>query len=257
MLIDKTERYCFERISPDRKISIKNRNQVSTLYLHSGESELEILSDMGKDIIKLSKGQGAIISPKVKSYNIIPECPDNVIYKITSDYNGNPLKEFLDKGEKKEVDIEYFRIIDSPKTVIKPWGQEIWISWLKDYHVLKQITMKGGHRSSLQFHREKLETNYLESGSAMVIDGIKLNPNISEEESQNSLAGVDLNQYAKIMTTGSFWTSQRGTVHRVISLEDYLAYEVSTPELDDVIRIQDDLNRVSGRINSEHEKGRG
>ena len=41
-------------------------------------------------------------------------------------------------------------------------------------------------------------------------------------------------------------------IHRVISVVDYLAYEVSTPELDDVIRLADDSGRKSGRIDKEH-----
>ena len=39
----------------------------------------------------------------------------------------------------------------------------------------------------------------------------------------------------------------------MFSLEDYTAYEVSTPELDDVVRISDDNSRKSGRISLEHE----
>jgi hypothetical protein len=41
-------------------------------------------------------------------------------------------------------------------------------------------------------------------------------------------------------------------VHRVYSEADYIAYEVSTPELDDVVRVQDDKNRPSGLIIEEH-----
>ena len=48
------------------------------------------------------------------------------------------------------------------------------------------------------------------------------------------------------------FTNIPGEVHRVYSEEDYIAYEVSTPQLDDVIRVQDDSSRPSGLITSEH-----
>ena len=48
------------------------------------------------------------------------------------------------------------------------------------------------------------------------------------------------------------FTNIPGEVHRVYSEEDYIAYEVSTPQLDDVIRVQDDNRRPSGLIESEH-----
>ena len=48
------------------------------------------------------------------------------------------------------------------------------------------------------------------------------------------------------------FTNVPGEVHRVYSEEDYTAYEVSTPQLDDVVRVQDDSKRASGLIASEH-----
>ena len=41
-------------------------------------------------------------------------------------------------------------------------------------------------------------------------------------------------------------------MHRVYSESDYTAYEVSTPQLDDVIRVKDENKRPSGLIESEH-----
>ena len=40
--------------------------------------------------------------------------------------------------------------------------------------------------------------------------------------------------------------------HRVIALTDLILQEVSTPEVDDVIGIEDDSGRSGGRIDSEH-----
>ena len=42
------------------------------------------------------------------------------------------------------------------------------------------------------------------------------------------------------------------TIHRMEGVTDITIFEISTPELDDVIRLQDDSSRLSGRIESEH-----
>lgn len=47
-----------------------------------------------------------------------------------------------------------------------------------------------------------------------------------------------------------------GALHRVEAITDIVLVEVSTPELDDVIRVADDFNRGNGRITAEHEEGR-
>jgi mannose-6-phosphate isomerase len=43
------------------------------------------------------------------------------------------------------------------------------------------------------------------------------------------------------------------TIHRLRALTDMLFFEVSTPFLDDVIRLQDDAQRANGRIETEHQ----
>jgi len=57
---------------------------------------------------------------------------------------------------------------------------------------------------------------------------------------------------SKVYTAGSGWTVPLGKKHRVIAKTSYTALEVSTPHLNDVVRYQDDTNRTSGKINSEH-----
>jgi hypothetical protein len=42
------------------------------------------------------------------------------------------------------------------------------------------------------------------------------------------------------------------TLHRLRATTDIYHYEVSTPHLDDVVRVQDDINRGHGRIKEEH-----
>ena len=59
---------------------------------------------------------------------------------------------------------------------------------------------------------------------------------------------------SKIYEVGSGWTVPLNRKHRVIAIESYTALEVSTPHLNDVIRYEDDTNRTSGKIDSEHKK---
>ena len=56
------------------------------------------------------------------------------------------------------------------------------------------------------------------------------------------------------MKAGDFFTVAPPKKHRVIAVTDIILQEVSTPEVDDVIRISDDSNRGDGKINHEHLK---
>ncbi len=248
-LIDKTERYSFERITQEDS-NKRNLDNLTSFFIHKGKANL-VLKNTNFSSQNLIEGQGFIVAPGTE-YELFPHAK-SIIYKVSSNVDpSQQIKVILDDvSGKKEVPLNYFRAVENPKKVVKPWGHELWISW-NNYHVLKQIKMNAGNQSSLQFHREKLETNYLEKGKAQVIEGYKLNPTASEKEVLESSKGIDFNEYKKEMVSGMHWTSHPGTVHRVIAFEDYLAYEVSTPELDDVIRLQDDSNRKSGRISSEH-----
>ena len=123
-----------------------------------------------------------------------------------------------------------------PKIVIKPWGRELWLE-LNDRYCYKRIEMHAGHRSSLQHHEKKHETNYIESGEV-------------------ELHLEDANGVMKItrLLTGDFFTVPPPRIHRVVALTDIVLMEVSTPEVDDVVRHADDTGRGDGRIESEHQK---
>ena len=95
--------------------------------------------------------------------------------------------------------------------------------------------MKAGNQSSLQWHEKKVETNYVIEGKAEVL-------------LQNEEGEID----SKIYEAGSGWCVPVQTKHRVIAITDYTALEVSTPHLNDCIRFEDDSNRSSGKIDSEH-----
>ncbi|MEO6457871.1 MAG: cupin domain-containing protein [Chloroflexia bacterium] len=108
----------------------------------------------------------------------------------------------------------------TPKIVEKPWGREIWYA-RTDHYAGKVLEVKAGHRLSLQKHEIKEETLFLLSGKVTLT------------------YGKDTYDWEP----GRFVHIPPDTVHRFEAIEDSVLLEVSTPFLDDVIRIEDDYNR--------------
>jgi mannose-6-phosphate isomerase len=109
--------------------------------------------------------------------------------------------------------------------VEKPWGHEIW--WAQtDRYAGKLLIVKAGQRLSVQLHREKDETSYLLSGRLLLLQGPS-----AEELSEREIG------------PGTSWRNEPGVVHTVEALEDATILEVSTPELDDVVRLSDRYGR--------------
>jgi len=110
--------------------------------------------------------------------------------------------------------------------VDKPWGWElIWA--VADDYVGKVLFVKKGESLSLQFHREKDESWYVQSGRAQL-------------ELGDAGQGV-LN--SEVVGEGACFRYRPGTVHRITALEDTTILEVSTPHLDDVVRLEDRYGR--------------
>jgi len=123
---------------------------------------------------------------------------------------------------------------DKEKVVSKPWGKEVWLE-LNDKYCYKRIYINAGTRTSYQYHENKLETNYIIDGKA-------------EVWLENDEGTVE----KTMMKKDDSFTVIPPRKHRVIALTDLILQEVSTPEVDDVIRIEDDSGRSGGRIDSEH-----
>ena len=130
------------------------------------------------------------------------------------------------------------------KVVSKPWGREVWINYIRGEtveantkrYVLKKLYIKGGTRTSFQYHLNKVETNFLIEGRV-------------EAWFEVQSGQIDV----KALGPGSIWTIPAGTKHRIITLTDVILIEASSPEVDDVIRIEDDTFRANGRIQDEHD----
>ena len=112
------------------------------------------------------------------------------------------------------------------RRVEKPWGYELIWALTGDY-AGKVLFVRAGHSLSLQFHNEKDESWHVLSGSA---------------EIQLGDAGVALLS-TEIVRPGACFRFRPGTVHRVRALEDTTILEASTPQLDDVVRLEDDYGR--------------
>ena len=113
-----------------------------------------------------------------------------------------------------------------PRHVDKPWGWElIWA--VTDDYVGKVLFVKQGESLSLQFHREKDESWYIQSGRAQLELG---------DAGQSVLN-------SEVVGEGACFHYRPGTVHRITALEDTTILEVSTPHLDDVVRLEDKYGR--------------
>jgi quercetin dioxygenase-like cupin family protein len=116
---------------------------------------------------------------------------------------------------------------DPQTRVEKPWGHEVW--WAQtDHYAGKLLIVKAGRRLSIQLHHEKDETSYLLSGRLLVLQGP------SEDELSE-----------RTITPGASWRNEPGVVHSIEALEDSTVLEVSTPQLDDVVRLSDRYGRDS------------
>lgn len=113
------------------------------------------------------------------------------------------------------------------RRVAKPWGEEI-IFAETDRYAGKILVVKKGEILSLQFHRKKEETLYLYRGRVRL--WIEENSEMQET----------------VMLPGDSRHIRPLTRHRMEALEDSEIFEVSSPELDDVVRLEDRYGRVPG-----------
>jgi mannose-6-phosphate isomerase-like protein (cupin superfamily) len=113
-----------------------------------------------------------------------------------------------------------------PRKVEKPWGHElIWAE--SEQYVGKLLFVKAGESLSLQFHRVKDESWLVQDGRAKLELG----------------SAGDAVLRVEVVGPGATFRFRPGTVHRVTALEDTTIIEVSTTELDDVIRLEDRYGR--------------
>jgi mannose-6-phosphate isomerase len=113
----------------------------------------------------------------------------------------------------------------APRRVEKPWGWElIWAE--SEHYVGKLLFVRAGESLSLQYHERKDESWLVREGRARL-----------------ELGEVGGELEATEIEPGDAFRYRPGTLHRVTALEDTLVLEVSTPHLDDVVRVEDRYGR--------------
>ncbi len=113
-----------------------------------------------------------------------------------------------------------------PRKVEKPWGFELLWAHTPKY-AGKLIFVRKGHRLSLQYHEKKDETIFIHEGKVLV-----------------EIEGSDEHMESTILQMGQYIWIPPGTKHRIQAIEDTTLFEVSTPELEDVKRLEDDYERA-------------
>ncbi len=115
---------------------------------------------------------------------------------------------------------------DDVKRVDKPWGYELWWA-LTDNYASKILHINKGESLSYQYHKFKDETIYLYSGEMII-------------EIQKPQGKVE----RATMTSGHSIRIEPFTKHRLNAVEECEVIEVSTPELEDVVRLEDKYGRL-------------
>jgi len=114
-----------------------------------------------------------------------------------------------------------------PKRIEKPWGYElVWAH--SDRYCGKLLFVRAGEQLSLQFHNRKDETIYVHEGRI---------------EIEISAPGDRIPE-SEVVGPGSAFHIRPGMIHRWRALEDSVVLEASTPELDDVVRLEDRYGRA-------------
>ena len=118
-------------------------------------------------------------------------------------------------------------VTEAPRTD-KPWGHESLFALVDGKYCGKAIHVTEGHALSLQYHERKEETILLYAGRLILLledDGGTLREHWVE--------------------AGEAYHIPVGRLHRMIAIEDCAVLEVSTPELDDVVRVDDAYGRAT------------
>ena len=126
--------------------------------------------------------------------------------------------------------------VGSAKVVRKHWGEERWLVAEGAPFAFKIITIRAGQRTSLQFHEHKEEANLVLEGHAMLWFADRVEDDV----------------VCRPLHPGHVVHIEPGRVHRIEAITDVTLVEVSTPQLDDVVRLADDRGRGDGRIDAEH-----
>ena len=113
------------------------------------------------------------------------------------------------------------------RKVDKPWGYEL--LWAQtDAYAANILHIDAGHKLSLQYHERKYETILLHAGRMLLV----------LEDDRGILRDIDVRP-------GEAYHISTGRRHRMVALETCDVFEVSTNDLDDVVRLEDAYGRAA------------
>jgi mannose-6-phosphate isomerase len=130
------------------------------------------------------------------------------------------IREVKEKRKRKKLKQRVMKA----KVTQKPWGYEQLWGCTEDY-AAKFLHITAGHRLSKQYHRKKVETIVVLSG--------EINLHLEWTGEKEIIR----------MGPGNIYHIHRFLIHRMEAVTDVVVAEVSTPELDDVVRLEDDYGR--------------
>lgn len=151
-----------------------------------------------------------------------------------------------------------FQKIEECKKVSKPWGHELWLQPGSEVYpfVLKQLLLKADNRTSLQVHQFKSESIIILNGRGQLLTSneyFDCSKYLAGEIPIDKIKEIVHNLKIINIEPNDVFHTPPGTIHRMIAITDLLYIEASSQELDDVIRLQDDLERPHGKIDAEHQ----
>jgi hypothetical protein len=263
--IDKNERYEVNilYVSQGSEFTVE-KNYLRSYYVLDGSVSVKMQGPDNKALgtKTFTSGQGwLLLPPQSQSIKAIEE---SKIFAISSSFSLSDI-DITNRAKKVFFKADAFNEL-SDYTVNKPWGSEKWFVDTGIF-VFKGIRMNSGFECSLQLHEYKVEVNLLLSGMARLILG--RSSEVDEAIAKHYKKGgtqVDFSMPSEkidaiknaikptFVSPGAGWKAKPFEIHQVLSLDTYFALEVSTPEVDDIIRLKDLYNRPGGRINSEHKK---
>jgi len=107
------------------------------------------------------------------------------------------------------------------KEILKNWGKELWIAQEKEYGG-KILIIKQNHHTSQHYHKDKKETIYCFKGEVDII----------------------LNNRVVTLKEGDDITLNQRTNHRITGKKNSVLFEVSTPQLADVVRLEEETKNT-------------
>lgn len=267
--LDCTDRYCASMIYLSAGLQtgiFGNQDVVQSFYVIEGGVEVGVYGGKGKSSLigkkDYKEGRGWSLLPEQAQQ--LKAATDCAIFVVSGKVSPGQL---ADKTGKNPINQDKINEL-SDYLVIKPWGSEQWLVE-NGVYVLKGITMNAGSECSLQVHEQKNEFNLVLRGCVKVSMGqdeqieraIKSHRAAGKEQAvfsvdEGTIARIKQNMQSTTIKKFEGWKARPFQIHQVFSQETYFALEVSTPEVDDIVRLKDLYNRAGGRIASEHQQNK-